>query len=97
MITLDRSAVERLVRVGRADRSVQQRERAVVELHGHALEGTQRGLDLEQLEDDGLVGPEHAAGGDAKQQAVADLAGGAGNGHANGGFHALLLEVKGSD
>jgi hypothetical protein len=46
---------------------------------------------LEQLEDDGLVVPEHIAGGDPEQQAVADLAGGAGDCDADGGFHCGLL------
>ena len=58
----------------------EQRERAVVELHPHALERAERRRDLEQLQGDGRVGPEHRARGDAEQQAVADLAGGAGDG-----------------
>ena len=43
--------------------------------------------DLQHLQDHRLVGAEHLAGGDAEQQAVADLAGGAGHGDSNGGFH----------
>ena len=42
---------------------------------------------LEQLQDHRLVLAEHVAAGDAEQQAVADLAGGAGDGDADGGFH----------
>ena len=41
---------------------------------------------FEQLQDDRLVLAEHFAGGDAEQQGVADLAGGAGDGNANGLF-----------
>jgi hypothetical protein len=45
-----------------------------------------------KLEDDRLVFAEHFAGGDAEQQAITDLAGGAGNGNAHGGFgHVSLL------
>jgi hypothetical protein len=64
----------------------QQRERAVLELHHHALERLLRLLvgDLQQLQDHWLVLAEHLAGGDAEQQGIADLAGGAGHGHANG-------------
>ena len=46
---------------------------------------------LEELQDHRLIGPQHFAVGDAEKQAVADLAGGAGHGNANGVFHAVLL------
>jgi len=49
---------------------------------------------LEKLEHDRLVGAEHRARSDAKQQAVADLAGGAGHGDANGGLHCERLLVE---
>ena len=68
---------------GRHD-ALEQRKRAVVEFHRHAAEGGQGGFDFEQMQDDGLVRPEHRAGGDAKQKGIADLAGGAGDGDANG-------------
>jgi hypothetical protein len=58
----------------------------------HGLLGLRQ---VEQLEDDRLVFAEHFAGGDAEQQAVTDLAGGAGNGNAHGGFgHMSLLYLK---
>jgi len=80
----DVDAVERLLGVvGHLDAG-EQGEGAVVELHGHALDGLHGIRDLEQGEDDGLVGAEHVAGGDAKEQRVADLAGGAGDGDADG-------------
>ena len=60
----------------------QQRERAVVELHAHALERAERRRDLEQLQDDRRVRPEHRARGDAEEEAVADLAGSPGDGDA---------------
>ena len=41
---------------------------------------------LEQLQDDRLVLAEHLAGGDAEEQGVADLAGGAGDRDADGGL-----------
>ena len=72
-------AVEDLLRVGTDLDAGEVRERAVVELHDDALEGLQRGLDLEQAELDGTVAGDGAAG-DAEEQAVADLAGGAGDG-----------------
>ena len=73
-------AVEDLVRV-RADLDArQQRERAVVELHHDTLERLERGLDLEQTQLDRAVRAQQRAAGQAEQQAVADLAGGAGDG-----------------
>ena len=80
----DVRAVEGDVRVvGRLDAG-EQREGAVVELHDHALDRSQRGRDLEQAQLDRLVGAEQLPAGDAEQQAVADLAGGAGHGDADG-------------
>ena len=72
----------------------EQRERAVVELHAHALERAERRRDLEQLQGDGRVRPEHRAGGDAEQQAVADLAGGAGDGDTDGGADVMDVERR---
>ncbi len=48
------------------------------------LQGGQGGLDFDQMQDDGLVGPEHRAGGDAEQEGITDLAGGAGDSNTNG-------------
>ena len=85
----DVGVLERDLRIVGADHAGQQRERAVLQLHHHALE---RGLGLlhrqfEHLQDDRLVLAEHLAGGDAEQQGVADLAGGTGDGNADGGLH----------
>ena len=59
------------------------RERAVVELHDDALERLEGGLDLEQSQLDRAVAEQRAAG-EAEEQAVADLAGGAGDGDLQG-------------
>jgi hypothetical protein len=81
--------LERGLRVRGAHHRLQQREGAVVELHHHALQRLLRLLvgDLEQLQDHRLVLAEHLAAGDPEQQAVADLAGGAGHGDAHGLLH----------
>jgi hypothetical protein len=75
-------------RVGGRDHAVEEGEGAVVELHHHALERFLRLFirNFEQLQNDRLVLSQHLAAGDAKQKAVADLAGGAGDGDAYGGF-----------
>ena len=70
--------------------SAQQREGAVVELHRGALGGLDRVGDLEQAQLDRGVGAEHLAAGDAEQQRVADLAGGAGDGDLDGGAHEFV-------
>ena len=64
-------------------------KRAVVELHHDALQRLLRLLvgNLEHLQDHRLVLAEHLAAGDPEEQAVADLAGGAGDGDAHGTFH----------
>ena len=63
------------VRVAGEDHVLEEREGAVVELHGDALEGV-HGLfdrDFEELQDHRLIGAEHLAGGDAEQEGVTDL------------------------
>ena len=64
--------------------ALEQRKRAVVQLHHHAAERGQGGFDFNQVEDDGLIRAEHRAGGDAEQEGITDLAGGAGNCDSNG-------------
>ena len=71
----------------------EQRKGAVLEFQGHA---TQSGLglfhrDFQKLQDDRLVLAEHLARGNAEKQAVADLAGGTGDGDANGLLHLRVL------
>jgi hypothetical protein len=64
----------------------EQREGAVFELHHHALERFLRplGRHLEQLQDNGLVLTQHFAGGDTKQQGIANLAGRTGDSNTYG-------------
>jgi hypothetical protein len=54
------------------------------------------GRDIQQMKNHRLVVAEHGAGGDTKQQGIADLAGGAGDGDANGCFHEDPQIVGGS-
>jgi hypothetical protein len=56
----------------------------ILELHDHSPEGGQGRLDLNQVQDDGLVGAEHRSRSDPKEQGVADLAGCSGDGDAYG-------------
>ena len=80
----DVGAVEGDVRVVGDVDALQQREGAVVELHGGALGGLQRLGDLQQAQLDRHVRAEQLAGGDAEEQRVADLAGRAGDGDIDG-------------
>jgi hypothetical protein len=82
--------LERDVGFVRHDDAVQRLERAVVELHGYAVERTECRRDLEQLQDDRLVRSEELSGSDAKGQLITDLTRGARDGDAHGRF-ALLL------
>jgi hypothetical protein len=65
----------------------QQRECAVFEFHGNALERIHCGSDIEKLENDRLVFSEHLATSNTEQKAVADLTGSTGDSYANGGLH----------
>ncbi len=82
----DVDPVEGLVGVIEDVDAGQQREGTVVELHRGALGGLDGVGDLEQREVDRGVGAEQLAAGDAEQEGVADLAGGAGDGHSYGGI-----------
>jgi hypothetical protein len=68
------------------DHAVQERKGAVVELHHHALQRFLRFFvrNLEHLQDHRLALAEHFTAGDTEKQRVADLAGGAGDGNADG-------------
>ena len=81
-----RRAVEGGLEVRGGDDVVHQREGAVVDLHDDALEHPHGRLDLEQAQHDRLVLAEELARGDAEQERVADLAGGAGDGDVEGGL-----------
>ena len=80
-------ALERLRRVVAGLDAVQQRERAVLELHHDAVQRAERGRDLEHRQDDRLVGAEQITACDAEDEAVTDLTGGAGHCDSNGVFH----------
>jgi hypothetical protein len=82
--------------IGRLDDALEQRKGAVIEFHRDALECFECLLNwgLEQLEDHGLVRSEHRAGGDAEQEGVADLAGCAGDGDADGSFHGRVRRAE---
>jgi hypothetical protein len=71
--------------VGKHD-PLQKRKRAVVELHGHSLEGFHHFFhrNLQKLENDRLVGTEHRARGNAGKKCVSNLTGGTGHGNFNG-------------
>ena len=86
------------VGVVRGNQALNKRERAVLELHDNAAQRVHRRRDLQQLQDHGLVFPEHLTGCDAKQQGVSDLAGGSGDGDAHGFLHGgfLIKQVQGS-
>jgi hypothetical protein len=74
----------------------QEGKRAVVELHRGSLGRLDSVGDLEQREAHGSVRAEQLPAGDAKQDCVADLAGGAGYGHACRGVigHASILSYS---
>ena len=65
----------------------QERESAVLQFHHHAFDGVLRLRQVEKLQNHGLVFAEHFAGCDAEKQGIADLAGCAGYGNTDGGFH----------
>ena len=72
----------------------EQRKGAVVELHRGALSGPHRLRDLQQAQLTSRVGPKHLTAGDAEQERVADLAGGAGDGDSYGFAHVFISWVR---
>lgn len=92
----DVGAVEGHVRVVRDVDALQQRERAVVQLHGGALGGLERRGDLQQAQLDRHVRAEQLAGGDAEEQGVTDLVSRAGDGDVHGSAgHGVLRMTAG--
>ena len=63
----------------------EQREGAILELHRCALRRLEGVRDLEQLQVDRRIRSQHLTAGDPEQDRVADLAGGAGDGHVHWG------------
>ena len=91
----DVGVLERDLRVAGAEHAGEQRKGAILEFHHDA---GQRGLRLferkfEQLQDHRLILPQHFARCDPEDEGVANLAGGAGDGDADGCFHERLLAV----
>jgi hypothetical protein len=93
----DFGVLERGHRIAVRLHSREQRERAVVQFHHHTLEPLLRLLigDLEQLQVDRLVLAEHLSRGNPEQDGITDLAGGTGDGDADGRFtHGVGLQRK---
>lgn len=54
--------------------TVNKRQCSINELHFHAVQGLGGRRDVQEVQDDGLVGPQHGAAGHLDRQAVANLA-----------------------
>ncbi len=72
------------VRVVRRDDPGKRAECAVVQLHTHAVQGAERWRNFKELQDNRLVFAEHLARRNAEGELIADLAGSARDGDANG-------------
>jgi len=73
------------------DDVLQQRVGAILQLHPDALQCPHRLRNLDDLQDDRLIGAKRLSGSDPKQQAVRDLAGAAGDGYTNRILHDRIL------
>ena len=87
---LERATGEALVERRRRRDPREEGEGAVLKLHDDAFEGAEGGRDFDQLQLHGLVRAKHCAGGNAKEEGVSDLAGGAGDSNFDGLVHKLL-------
>ena len=85
--------VEDLLRIIADDDVLQVREGTVVEFHDDTLQGLQGRGDFQQTQLDGPITQQGAAGY-AKQQAVADLAGGAGDRDLDGSLSAHRADLS---
>src|SRR5438874_4915846 len=91
-------ALERDLGLARQLHAGEHRKRAVLQLHGDALERLHGRLDLQHAQHDRLFGAEHLARRNAEDQRVADLAGRAGHrdldGHSPAHLRAILVRVN---
>ncbi len=87
-------AVEGDVGIAGGDDAAQQRKGAVLQLHHAALKGRQRRFELQQMQSDGRIFAEHLARGEAVDQGVAYLSGGASDGDAHS---VQLLDDRAAD
>src|SRR5205807_1286114 len=78
-----------VVEVRRRRDRFQQGKCAIVQLHGHALEGGERVRNFDERKRDRLIRPEHGAGGNSENERVTDLSGRAGNDDFDGRSHVL--------
>jgi hypothetical protein len=78
-------AAKAFIEIGSWDDAFEQREGAIIEFHHNAAESGEGGLDFDEVENYRLIRAEHGTGGDAKEQRIADLASGAGDGDTDGG------------
>jgi hypothetical protein len=72
------------VKISGGNDAFKEGESAIIEFHNDTAESRKGGFDFDEMQDDGLVGTEHGTGGDAEEEGVTDLAGGAGDGDSNG-------------
>jgi hypothetical protein len=86
-------AFEARHRIGMDLHARDERECAVVDLHHGALQLLEhfRHRDFQELQDHRLIGAEHGAVGDAEDERVGDLAGGAGDRHLDGLLHEVFF------
>ena len=82
------------IEVGRRYHRFQERERAIVQFHDDAFERPEHSRDLYQMKSERLIGPEHLAGGDAKQKRVTNVPGGAGHSDFNRSFHGAISHKR---
>ena len=78
------------IEIGRRYHRFKQRERAIVQFHDHAFERAEHGRNLDQMKSERLIGPKHLSGGDAKQERVTNVPGGAGHSDFNWSFHGAI-------
>ena len=83
-------AAKPFVEAGGGHDAFEQRKTAVLQLHDQALQRGHGRLDFDQVQNHWLVRPEHRARGDAEQEGITDLAGGAGNSNTNGSIHSFF-------
>ena len=64
-------------------------EGAVLEFHLNAVERLQDGRNFDEVDDDGLIGSEDLAAGKAERECITNVAGRAGDRHANRSLHRI--------
>ena len=78
------TSAKSFIEIGGGDDVFQERERAIIQFHDHALERLEAGWNFDQVQRDRLVRAKHRARSDAENERITNLSGRSGDRDFNG-------------